>query len=374
MIYRIVFSLLLLVSVMILPVSADTYIYEGAADSTLDTAWESFLESLPENIRHEASDMDPETPESWQRYLSFSYWLDKLLSVFRDGLQKALTMLASLFGILLCIAGIQQWSENCSGSIFGFCSDVCMALTIFRTAGGLFAMLRQFLEQLCQVMTGMIPVMTAVCCSAGEITTASVNRIAMTLFVTVLNTLQRWLFMPLGQALFSLGILTAVCTQIQLGGFVAGVKKLFMTLFSFMLLIYSFVYGIQNTLAKSADSLGLRTVKFAMGSFIPVVGGTVSDAFSAVREGLGYVRIMTGIGGIVVILLMVLPVAVSVWAFDLVLTCSHTTAELLGCSQSARMLADTRSVLQLLSAMIWLAVIFFLFTIILFTKTAVQAG
>ena len=102
MIYRIVFSLLLLVSVMILPVSADTYIYEGAADSTLDTAWEAFLESLPENIRHEASDMDPETPENWQRYLSFSYWLDKLLSVFRDGLQKAMTTLASLFGILLC--------------------------------------------------------------------------------------------------------------------------------------------------------------------------------------------------------------------------------------------------------------------------------
>ena len=74
------------------------------------------------------------------------------------------------------------------------------------------------------------------------------------------------------------------------------------------------------------------------------------------------------------LVLMLLPVAVSVWVFDLVLTCSHTTAELLGCTQSARMLADTRSVLQLMSALVWLAAIFFLFAVILFTKTAVHTG
>ncbi len=365
---------LFLIFMLILPVSAETYIYDGAAANTLDTAWTSFLESLPETIRRETTDLHPNSPESWQQYLSLSYWTDKLSSILHDVFQNALINLVSLFGIILCIAAIQQWTENTAGSLFGFCSDVCMALTVFQTAGTLFFMLQQFLEQLCQVMTGMIPVMTAVCYSSGEITTASVNRISMTMFVTVLNTLQRWLFMPLGQALFSLGILTAVCTQVQLGGFVAGVKKLFMTMLSFMLLVYSFVYGIQNTLAKSADSLGLRTIKFAMGNFIPVVGGTVSDAFSAVREGLGYIRVMTGAGGIIILVLMLLPVAVSVWVFDLVLTCSHTTAELLGCTQSARMLADTRSVLQLMSALVWLAATFFLFAVILFTKTAVHTG
>ncbi|MBQ3177118.1 MAG: hypothetical protein IJB52_04820 [Clostridia bacterium] len=365
---------LFLIFMLILPVSAETYIYDGAAANTLDTAWTSFLESLPETIRRETSDLHPNSPESWQQYLSLSYWTDKLSSILHDVFQNALINLVSLFGIILCIAAIQQWTETTAGSLFGFCSDVCMALTVFQTAGTLFFMLQQFLEQLCQVMTGMIPVMTAVCYSSGEITTASVNRISMTMFVTVLNTLQRWLFMPLGQALFSLGILTAVCTQVQLGGFVAGVKKLFMTMLSFMLLVYSFVYGIQNTLAKSADSLGLRTIKFAMGNFIPVVGGTVSDAFSAVREGLGYIRVMTGAGGIIILVLMLLPVAVSVWVFDLVLTCSHTTAELLGCTQSARMLADTRSVLQLMSALVWLAATFFLFAVILFTKTAVHTG
>jgi len=144
--------------------------------------------------------------------------------------------------------------------------------------------------------------------------------------------------------------------------------------YGFMMLFYSFVYGMQNTLAKSADSLGLRTVKFALGSFIPIVGGTVSDAFSAVREGLGYVKAMTGAGGILILLCMVLPVAVSVWCFHLVLSCSQTAAELLDCTQSARLLADTQSILQLLSALVWLAVTFFCFSIILFTKTSVHAS
>ncbi|MBQ8400510.1 MAG: hypothetical protein IJX14_01135, partial [Clostridia bacterium] len=301
--------ILVLILFLTLPIDADTYIYEGTDGNDLDSVWGSFLEGLPDEIRDEIGGLTPEDTESWQKYLKISYWTDKLGEMFRSSLHQALTSLTAVLGILLLIAGIRQWSEGSAGNMFQFCSDLCMALTISHTAVPIFQLIRQFLEQLCHVMTGMLPVMTVVSYSAGEVTTASVNRIAMTLFITVLNELQRWLFLPLGQALFSLSILTAICTQIQLGGFVGGVKKLIMTLLTFMLLIYSFVYGIQNTLAKSTDSLGLRAVKFAMGSFIPVVGSTVADAFSAVREGLGYVRVMTGLGGILILLLMILPVA-----------------------------------------------------------------
>lgn len=366
--------LLILLGLLAVPASGKAYIFDGSEENALDVSWDNFLDTLPDNIREDISFLQPDKPDSWQKFLTFSYWKDKLKTLFHEGFQQATGSLTAIFGILLLISAVQQWNHGTTGTVFAFCSDVCMALTLFGTSQTIIGLIRKFLEQLCFVMSGMIPVMSAICYGAGEAATASVNRIAMTLFITVLNTLQRGLFMPLGQVLFCISILGAVCTQIPLGSFTASVKKLFMTLFSFMLLIYSFVYGIQNTLARSADSIGLRSVKFAIGNLIPVVGSTVSDAFSAVREGLGYVRTMTGIGGILVLFLMLLPVMMAVWSFDLVLSCGHTAAELLGCVQSARMLADTRSVLQLLSALAWLAVVFFLFAIILFTKTAVHAG
>lgn len=375
--YRYVFGLVFCIFslyILLVPAQCATYVYEGGSGTEMDTAWAQFIDTLPEELQKETEGMTIEDPDSWQAFLTPSYWLDKLQTLLIEKTKMLLASFTSLVGLLLVLAGIRQWNGVSTGTIFAFCSDICMALTIFHATKTIFTWLQAFVEQLCQIMMGLLPVMTAISCSVGEVTRASVERIALSLFITVLNTLQRWLFFPLGQALFSMSILSTICSQLSIGSFTGSIKKLFMTLFTFMLVIYSFIYGIQNTLARSADSLGLRTVRFAMGSFIPIVGSTLAEAFSAVREGLSYMRITAGLGGILLLLLLVVPIVVSVWLFDGMLSCSHTIAECLGCSTSAHMLADARSILQMLSALAWMAATFFVFALILFTKTAVYAG
>ena len=370
-----IFLLILFLTTSILPqnVMADTFVYDGSREEDLNTAWEDMLTALPEEIRQEAEkySLTNET-EKVNEYFTITYWWNKLVSACKTAFREHLSELSTLLAMLMITAFIRQWTGSVTESIFQFCSDVSMAITIFTAISQLMMKMHRFLVQLCSVMTAMIPVMTVVQYGMGEVTTASVNRISLTIFITVLNQLQRWLFWPLGQALCCISILSIVCSQIPLGGFTGGVRKLFTTLFSLMILIYSFVYGMQTMLAKSADSLGLRTVKFAMGSFIPVVGGTVAEAFSAVKEGLAYVRIMAGAGGIWILGLMFLPIAVSVLCFDTMLSVTHTTAELLGCNQSAKLLGEIKSIMHLFSGIIWMAVIFFLFAIILFTKSAGQ--
>lgn len=371
---RYVICFILLWFLLACPAYGATYVYEGGTNGALDTAWEQFWDTLPEELQKETENIDMQDPEGWHVFLTPSYWLDKLYSLILEKGTMALTQLTSLLGTLLLLACIRQWNGVSTGTTFAFCGDVCMALTLFQTAQTVFTLLQTFLEQLCRIMTGLLPVMTMISYSTGAVTTAAVERMAMSLFITILSTLQRWLFFPLGQVLFSVSILSSVCTQFSLGSFVGGIKKLFMSLFTFMLVVYSFIYGIQNTLARSADSLGLRTIRFAMGSFIPIVGGTIAEAFSAVREGLGYMRITAGLGGILLLLLLVVPVAISVWLLDGMLGFCHTIAEWLGCTGSAHMLADTRSILQLFSSLAWMAAVFFVFALILFTKTAVSAG
>ncbi len=360
---------------LIMPVAAADYTYDGAKDSNYENAWQDMLDTLPESIRDEMREysIHPEQNTSG-RYLSLAYWWEKIKPALFSAAQNVIQLMASLYGILLITAIIHQWTGSAAEGCFQFCSDICVALSLFETVQEILSGMHLYLTEICGTMTAMVPVMTMIQYSAGEISTASVNRISMSLFITVLTQLQKWIFLPLGQALCGLSIMSAVCTQISLGGFTGGVKKCLMTLFSFLVLVYSFIYGLQTTLARSADSLGLRAVKFAMGSFIPIVGGTVSEAFSAVREGLGYVKIMTGTGGIIVLCLMILPIAATVWSFDLVLACCHSGAEFLECKQSARIFADTRSVIQIFAAILWLSTVFFLFSIILFTKTTGQTG
>jgi len=358
----------------ILPVNADKYVYYGEEVENWENSWQNLLDTLPDALREDVSQLSFVPGESItnNRLFSLEYWKNILLGNLCDTFTTATGSLVTIVGMLL-ILGISRTISSSSPGFFTLCGDLCMTLTLMTVLHKILLLIQTFLQQICTIMTAMVPVMSAISISAGEVTTASVHRIGLMLFITSLNQIQRWVFAPLGEALCSLCIISCVCTQVPLGGFIGSLRKLFTTLFSLMMLAYTFVYGMQTSLARSADSLGLRTMKFLLGSFIPIVGGTVADAFSAIREGLGYVRIMAGFGGIIILIYMVLPTALTICVYDMVLNCSHTAADVLGCGQSAKLLSETRSILHIFSSLVWIAIVFFLFAIILFTKTAVQA-
>jgi stage III sporulation protein AE len=73
--------------------------------------------------------------------------------------------------------------------------------------------------------------------------------------------------------------------------------------------IFIAIITIRSIAAKSLDLVTMKTAKFAVDSFIPVVGKTLSDAISTVA---GYTVLLknaiSSIGLIVVIVIMLLPI------------------------------------------------------------------
>lgn len=66
--------------------------------------------------------------------------------------------------------------------------------------------------------------------------------------------------------------------------------------------------SIKGLLAGAADSAVAKGAKFLIGSFVPVVGGAVSDALGSIVSSLSLVRGATGAFGILAVLLIALPV------------------------------------------------------------------
>jgi len=132
---------------------------------------------------------------------------------------------------------------------------------------------------------------------------------------------------------------------------------------------FSFLMGIQTVLAKSADSLGARTARFALGSFVPVAGGFLSEAYSTVTEGLGFVRQTAGAGGILLILLLLLPGLVPLLLHKLALALSACMAEMLGEEPLRALLAEIGGIVDLLMGVMLVTGLFFLLAVILFMKS-----
>ena len=130
------------------------------------------------------------------------------------------------------------------------------------------------------------------------------------------------------------------------------------------MLLLCFVLGVQSTLARSSDGLALRTARFAAGSFLPVVGGSVSETLSTVAGSVQYLRGTVGVGGIAVMLYAFLPMFLSVLLTRFSLSLSAAAAGLLACPREEKFLSE--------AAGVWgyfLAIISALFVMVVFSLT-----
>ena len=133
-----------------------------------------------------------------------------------------------------------------------------------------------------------------------------------------------------------------------------------------VLLSAAFLLGTQSSLARSADSLGMRWTKFALSSFVPVAGGALSEAWGAMSAGVRFLRGAGGIGGILALTAAAVPAAAPLllwqWTFGL----GRFAAGTLGLTDLEKLLDGARGVTELLSAFVLYGIGIFVVALALF--------
>ena len=142
-----------------------------------------------------------------------------------------------------------------------------------------------------------------------------------------------------------------------------------MRLWQFGTLLFSFLLSVQSILAKSADSLAAKTARFAIGSFIPVAGGVIAEAYSTLKEGISVLRSTAGIGGIVVILLLLIPGIVPLVLYKCVLSVAETVSEALNLNGLRGMLGEVHGIADMLFAFVLYTSLMFVLAVMIFAKS-----
>ena len=144
-----------------------------------------------------------------------------------------------------------------------------------------------------------------------------------------------------------------------------------MRLWQFGTLLFSFLLSVQTILAKSADSLAAKTARFAIGSFIPMAGSVIAEAFSTLKEGISVLKNAAGIGGIIVLLLIMVPGILPLILYKCALSIAETAAEMLNLGEMRGMIADIHGITDMLFAFVLYTSLMFMLVIIIFTKAQV---
>jgi stage III sporulation protein AE len=131
-------------------------------------------------------------------------------------------------------------------------------------------------------MYATVPVLITLLVAGGNITSGGVFQPIMLMVVEISATVIKNFFLPLIFLSTVLSIVSNISEKIQLSRFTALIKQITGWALGTILTLFIAVVSIQGSLGAVVDGIASKTAKFAISTFIPIVGKTLSDAADTV--------------------------------------------------------------------------------------------
>ena len=241
------------------------------------------------------------------------------------------------------------------GEAVALSSAVSVTVTIFGAITPLFKLTSDTLSGIGLIMKGILPVMTGIYAMSGNITAASVNSTWLMLLLTFLETLTESLLMPLlctCTGFIAVTTLSRFTGAPDMSGVSGELKKALTFLLAAAGTVFTTVMAHQTALAKSADSVALRSLKFASGNMIPVIGGALGEAADGYLAGVSLIRSASGTLAAAAVISYVLPALLKIAVLRAGLSAVAAGAEIMGRGKEAAVVREAGEVLGIAVALI----------------------
>lgn len=239
-----------------------------------------------------------------------------------------------------------------TGQALQFLCDlaVCACLLV-----PLFACVRRTaaaLESVSVFMIAFLPMFGGILLTAGQAVTSAAYQTVLLAAAQGISLLAGQVLLPLMSVSLVCGSSGALSSQTQLHRIGEGVNKAVAWVVGLSASLFTGILSVKSLLGSAADSLGNRAVRFSLGSLVPVVGGSLGEAFGAIRNCLHLLSSSVGAFGIIATAGIVLPPLLQCIAWSAVLSVCGWTAQVMDVPMLSQLLHSGRSVVRTLIALL----------------------
>lgn len=254
---------------------------------------------------------------------------EKISEFISHGVNNASVLIALLLlsGLFTSFAKSTVATDACN-----FAIGVTFCIFVFQNGIVDIFAANSMITQLSETCNALIPVEAALLVSGQKTASAVLSGYSS----KVVITLCQYLFKNVTLPLLSLSLAVVPLSQIsdesgKIGAFF-GKCSTFATVSAVS--VCGFFLSLRSTLSSAADSVALRSVKFAVGSFVPMVGGALSDAVGYVAGGFSYIKSTCGIMAVCAVLCVTLPYILKSAFSYAVLAVANTVSDIVSPAQS----------------------------------------
>ncbi len=358
----------------------------AAPTGTVETMPEAFV-GMEDHLPDEVSGLlpnglfssDPEEALTAAETLTRPEYLFRVvLEAVGLRLHDVLTLFVTLAGLLILSALLHRLRETLAGSGEGvsFCLRLSLYALIVTRAAAMVGWVKTYFGQLSALMTGLLPVMGTLYALGGNVTAAASNEGILLLFLNVCDYVTAAVTPAVCGVCMAFALLDGFGGGLQvrfapIGGMI---KRWYTTLLGFVMFLLGIALSTQSVLAASADSLGMKGIKYAVGQMLPVVGGAVSGTLGTVAAGVSLLRSVSGVCGVILVGLLLLPTLVQLLLFRMCYQTAATVATMLGCDGEAGLLGEMGSLYGYMAAAVGICSVVCVLALAIFAHGGVALG
>lgn len=277
--------------------------------------------SFLENLDDESYDILEElglTDFDYTKIINFSFsdLLGYLKKMVKSSAEGPLEAAAVIMLVIVLSSLFQNFKETVNdggmASLLSTVSAIIVALILVSKMKLTIASSCSAISICADFIFAFIPAFCIIVATSGNTIAAfSTNTLLLSLAQS-LNFISQNVFLPLSNCFLALGICSGIRTELNLQSLISGVKKYLITGISVCATAFVSILSIKTAVSARADAIGLRSLRFAINSVVPVIGGAISEGLLSIQAYSSLIRSSVGVVGIISVAVVFLPTILNV--------------------------------------------------------------
>lgn len=262
---------------------------------------------------------------------------------FTSSISEPIKLLGRLAAVLILSSLAKSLAQNGAGASQTFMTvSVLGCITvIYQTVYQTFSDVCGFLNTLSEFMLSYIPIYASVTAASGGFSAGS-SYYAQTLGICeLIGFISQKVIMPFLSIFLALSFTSAINPDMKFSSAAESIKNAVRLTLTALMTIFTGLITIQSFAGSASDNAASRAVKFGASNFIPIIGGSVSEAYSTVYSSIGIIRSSVGSIGIAAVSVMLLKPLATIICVKLVLSAAKLISDLMGISEASELLKST---------------------------------
>lgn len=257
---------------------------------------------------------------------SFSDFFSSLLGIVKGNIETPLESCLIIFVFIIFSSLFQSFRTTLNNdemsSLFSTVSALVIAILLALKMRNTISLACTTISICSNFIYAFIPVFCVIVATSGNTIAAFSTNTMLLSLAQVLNYISKNVFIPLSNCFLAIGICSGIRSELNLRSITAVMKRYITSAISICAATFVSILSIKTAVASKADAIGLRSIRFAINSVVPVIGSAISEGLLSIQTYSSLIRSSVGIVGIIAVAFVFLPaiIDVALWRFCLSLT------------------------------------------------------